>query len=225
MLASEVISDVRLELLEPVAGFWSDAELLNWLNRAETDFANRVRGLEGKATLSTSAGQSTYPLPANWISAVAIFYNDVADDGTDDWKPLEPTDLQRLSRETPGFLSRTTSDQGTPTQYFIWDRELNLYQVPDTDGDANVLMFFKAKPVALTATSQTINVDDTMAHALRHYILWKAWSKEKEFQLASDQQALYFQAVRDGLRSVKLQALNKRHQIDVQANIPFRMGQ
>lgn len=224
MLASDVISDVRLELMETSAAFWTDAELLTYLNRAELDFSNRVRGLESVATVSTVAGQTEYPLPQNWLSCVAVFYNDIHND-IDSWRRMDVTDLQELSLQNPNFLSRETQDRGTPNRIYFWNRSMYLETAPDVDGDANIKMFYKAKPVPITNVSQAINLDDSLAHALRHYILWKAWRKEKEFQLAADEQAMYFQAVKDGLRHLKLQALNKTHNLDVRSTSPFTLGE
>jgi len=221
MLASEIISDVRNELLEPVAGFWTDAELLNWINRAEKDFANRVRGFEGVATLSTVQGQVNYPLPANWLSAVAMFIKKVNDDLTVSWLPLTPTDLQEMSLYRPSFLNSTTNDQGTPARYFIWQNELYLDPIPDTTGDGNVKMFFKSKPVPLATTASSLNVDDTLADGVTAYVLKRAWKKEKEFELSAEQGQIYEQYVRLGLRSIKLRALNKINNIDLNSNRPF----
>jgi len=224
MLASDVISDVRLELMETSAAFWSDTELLTYLNRGELDFANRVRGLESVATVSTVAGQAEYPLPSNWLSCVAVFYNDRQND-TDSWRRLDVTDLQELSMQNPNFLSRDTTSRGTPDRVYFWNRSMYLETTPLDNGDANIKMFYKAKPVPITSVSQSINLDDSLSHALRHYILWKAWRKEKEFQLAADEQAMYFQSVKDGLRHLKLQALNKTHNLDVQSASPFTLGE
>jgi hypothetical protein len=205
MLASELITDIRTELLEPVAGFFSSTELLTWINPAQ---------------VSTVAGQATYELPANWLSAVLILYND-RQNGVDHWYPLEPTDLQRMSRERPNFLSTATEHLGKPCTFAIWDRTLILDPTPDTNGDGNVRMFFKSKAVPVPDVNSSINIDDTLAGAIRAFVLWKAWSKEKELALAAEQKALYDNFVRDGLRWVKLQALSKRHQIDVASAIPY----
>jgi hypothetical protein len=220
MTGTELITDIRNELLEPVAGFWTDAELLLWINRAEQDFVGRVRGLESQATVGTVIGQSEYPLPANWMSAVHIFYNDLQDN-VDSWRPLQPTDLQELALQDPNFLSTETTSRGKPDRYFIWDKKIVLYPTPDVTGDANVKMYYKSKPVSLSLASQSINVDDSLSGGIKAYVLWKAWTKEKEFELAKDQQELYYSFVRDGLRWVKLQALNKRHNIDVASGRPY----
>lgn len=223
MTGQEVINDIRQELLEPVPGFWTDPNLLTWINRAEQDYVGRIRGLESKATVSTVAGQASYELPANWLSSVAVFYND-EQNGVESWYPLEATDFQRLSLETPNFLNSSADSRSKPRQFTIWDKTLYLNPIPDTNGDGNIVMFFKSKPVPLTSANSSINIDDSLAGGLRAFVLWKAWSQEKEFALADQQKQLYDGFVRDGLRWVKLQTLNKVHNIDVRSGVAFSRG-
>ncbi|MGD9724879.1 MAG: DUF6682 family protein [Nitrospiraceae bacterium] len=214
MTGQEIINRVRRELLETSAGFWSDAELLDLINRAEQDFSNRVRGFEDTAVLSTVAGQSEYPLPANWLSATAIFYNNnVA--GQDDWILLSPADVNELAITNPNFLSvQGALATDYPLRYMIYRRSIHLIKAPGSDGPNSVRMFYKSKPVPLAQASDSINIDDTLSGAIEAYVLWKAWMKEKEFQLAEEQKGLYAGFVRDGLREVKLRAGNKLHNID-----------
>lgn len=214
MTGQEIINRVRRELLETSAGFWSDAELLDLINRAEQDFSNRVRGFEDSAVLSLVAGQSTYPLPANWLSATAIFFND-NQSGQDRWILLSPTDVNELALTDPNFLS-TQNALATdyPTKYMIYGRTIRFVKTPGYDGANNVVMFFKSKPVPLNTAADSINIDDTLGGAIEAFVLWKAWSKEKEFALAEEQKGLYAGFIRDGLREVKLRAGNKLHNMD-----------
>lgn len=207
MTGADVISDVRNELLEPVPGFFSDAELLNWINRAELDYSNRVRGFEDTATLAVVAGQSEYVLPSNCLSVVSVFYNDT-NGGRDSWRALEATDLQELSAD-PRFL--TNQDMQTtdvPSKYVIWNRNLILTKTPGQSGQF-LKMYYKSKPVPLQNVTDSLNVDDTLAGAVRAYVLWHAWTKEKEFAFAQSNQAEYNNFIQEGRRWVKLQALSK----------------
>lgn len=221
MTGQELVDDCRSELLERVAGFFGDDEMLRWLNQGERDFSNRVRGFEDVATLSVQAGQSSYPLPANWLSAVAIFFNNKVD-GIDSWSLLEPTDLQEMAAMHPNFLSpQNAQANDVPNKFFIWNRMIYLYKTPGADGDRTLLMYYKAKPVSLLNLTQSINTDDTLSGAIRAYIMWKAWTKEKELAMADEQKQLYYAGVRDGLRDVKLRALNKLNNLDVRSSLPL----
>ena len=221
MTGQDLITEIREELLEPIAGFWTDAELLRQLNRGESDFSQRVRGFEGAASASTLQGQTQYPLPANWFSSVGIFYNDKDISNNDHWYPLKPTDLQEMARENPDFLNASTSAQGKPKKFFIWQNSIYIFPAPDVTGDSNLKMFFKAKSTPLTSASSSLNVDDTLSGGIKAFVLWKAWEKEKEVEMADEQKQIYFDYVRQGLRMIKLRILNKINNVDIASNQPF----
>lgn len=221
MLASTIITRVRRQLVETVGAFWSDAELLDLINKGEADFHNEVRTLESKAFLSTVAGRADYPLPANWLSARALFYNNPDEAGNDAWSRLEPTNLEKQAQENPNFLSSATESRGTPQRYWIWDRTIYLDPAPETDGDSNVYMFFKSKPVALISASQDLNTDDSLADGIEAYVLKEAWAKEKEPDLADREALRYTDYVRKGRRYSKKQSGDQKYRMDIESGTPF----
>lgn len=224
MLASEIITDVRRELLETTAAFWSDAELLRHLNRGEKDYVNRTRILEDTAFLSTTTGTMDYQLPPNWVSAKLVLYNSKEEDTDDDaWQRLRPTSLEKMGQETPNFLATetTTSLEATPEKYFIWNNRIYLYPAPRNSKDSDLYLFYKAKPIALTSTDQSINIDDSLAEALTAYILWKAWAKGKETTLANEQASLYAEYIGQGRRWANRRSGDQRNKFDIESAIPF----
>ena len=226
MLASEVITDVRFELMEPVPGFWTDAELINQINRAQQDFTNKTRILEDSATMDTEAGRNTYPLPSNWLASKAVFYNLDAPPVSPTqkgWKRLEAFGLEKAAQMTPNFLSDDPSTFADSDRYFIWDKDLVVVPTPKEDGHV-IKMFFKCKPPTVNAPTDTLAIDDSLSGMYRAFVLWKAWMKEKELDLAKDQEVRYMQFVREGLRWVKLEAGDRSNQIDVRSPFPYTRG-
>jgi hypothetical protein len=223
MQAQDILTRVRQELVETVGSFWSDSELLTLLNKAERDFVNRTRILEDRAQLDIVAGQSRYPLPANWLSARAIFYNNKQGISTNPnrWRRLRPSNLEKRAQENQNFLSDEIEARGTPHTYWIWGRELVIEPVPEFNGSADLVLFFKSKPVALTASTQQINVDDSLSDGIEAYILWKAWKKEKEPDLADEAREEYAGFVRQGMRFVKKQSGDQRFRLDIESADPI----
>jgi len=222
MLASQVITDVRRELLETTGIFWSDAELLRHLNRAELDYVNKTRILEDSAQLTLSEGQADYPLPQNWLSSKPCFIKIVNSDGTFEWKRLWPTNIEKVSQESPNFLDTTQANsKGQPTHYWIWGRSFRLNRAPDTEHATVVYMFYKSKPIPITVLTQSINIDDSLSEALTSYILWKAWKKEKQLDLADGAYAEYAMWVAEGRKWVKKQAGDLRNMMDIQSSQSF----
>jgi len=222
MQAQQIITDARRELLETVGIFWSDAELLRLYNKAEMDFVNKTRMLEDTAQLTLIAGQSDYPLPQNWLSAKAIFIKVINDDSTFKWKRLWPSNLEKISQEDPNFLDTDTdSSQGLPSKYWIWGRSFRLNRAPSAQYATTVMMFFKSKPIPVTVLTQSINIDESVSDALTSYILWKAWKKEKEQDLADGAYAEYVGWIAEGRKWVKKQSGDQRFKFDIESGTGF----
>ena len=221
MQAQIIINDVRRELIEMSASYWSDAELLRHLNRAELDFVNKTRILEDTAQLSLIQGRLDYPLPSNWLSARAVFFKIVNTDGSFRWKRLYPTNLEKNSQQQPNFMDTTATGQGTPQRYWIWGRSMWLDKAPDLTNTTSLLLFFKSKPIAVATVGQQINLDDSLSEAITAYILAKAWAKEQEFDRASEHQLTYDRYVAEGRKWVKKQSGDQRNRLDIDSPIPF----
>lgn len=219
MQAQEIITRVRKELVETIGVFWSDAELLELINRGEKAYLNDIRWLEDKANLDTIVGIPNYQLPSNWVSAKAVFVNDLNSDGSDNWKRIYPTNLEKMAQESPNFLSEETEKRDTPRKYYIWGRELYLYPIPKVQ--QKVVLFFKSKSVPLTNATQSLNTDDSLADGIEAYVLWKAWKKEKEIDLAQEAREEYDAWISKGRRWVKKQSGDQRNRIDIESQFPF----
>jgi hypothetical protein len=221
MQAQQIITDVRRELVETSGAYWSDAELLRLINRAESDYVRHTRMLEDSATLSLTAGRIDYPLPSNFITMRAAFFKVESTDGTFEWKRLNPTNLEKTAQENPNFMNTATANRGTPQQYMIWQRSLYLDVAPDTDNDTTLLIFYKSKPIALTAASQELNIDDSLSEAITAFVLNRAWKKESEKDKADEQQEIYDRYVAEGRKWVKKQSGDQRYRIDIDSPVPF----
>jgi len=224
MLAQQILDDVRRELLEFGAqNFWSDAELLRHLNRAELDFINRTRLLEDSAQITLIQGRTDYPLPANWVSARLVMHNIPDVDGNPQWHRIYPSNLEKVAQENPSFLDNSDRSQGRPQKYYIWGNVLNLVPAPNADSASQLMLFYKSKPLAITnPATESIHIDDTLSEAITAYILWKAWAKEKESDLAEAQKQTYFEYVAEGRRWLKKKSGDQRYRIDLDSPISFQ---
>jgi len=221
MLASELISDIRKELLEITGNFWSDTELLRLINRALAHFSGEVRYGESSAFLSTEAGEAEYTLPAGCLSVKIVMYKEVNDGGDISWRKVQPSTLEEISRISSQFLNNATEQLDTPIYYAVWDRKIRLEPIPDVDGDSNLYIFFKERSRKVTDVTKSIPVDESLVEAIHDFVLWKAWMKEKEVQLAQDAKMRYDEGIRRGRRYVKKIAEAARHRMDIPSNIPF----
>jgi len=219
MLASQIITDVRRELIETSAQFWSDAELLRLINRAELDFTNKTRILEDSAQLTLVTGRLEYPLPGNWVSSRMVMHKTVNSDGTYAWHRIIPTNLEKMGQTTQNFLNTSTDNQGQPTKYWIWNRSLWLNRAPNDEHATSLYLFYKSKPISLTSTSSEINIDDSLSEAINEYVLWKAWKKEGEDDTAAEHELAYQKYVLEGRRWSKKQQGDRRVGMDIVSSV------
>lgn len=221
MQAQQIITQVRSALVEPVPGFWTDSELLSWINRAELDFNNRTHILEGKNFTATQQGISEYPLPSNCLSVTAMLLNTAVAGDDPNWQRIMPSNLEKTMQQNPNFLSTVTDSQAPARSYMIWGRTFYLSPTPDTTGSGNLVLFFKAKPIPLALASQQLNLDDSFQDGLIAYVLWKAWEKEQEVEKSEKQEMIYEKYVRFGLRWQKKQSSDQRFRLDISSPIPL----
>ena len=66
-----------------------------------------------------------------------------------------------------------------------------------------------------------LNTDDSLADGIEAYVLWKAWTKEKEPELALAQAAIYASFIREGRRFVKKQTGDRRIGLDIDSPTPM----
>lgn len=225
MIALDVITQVRSALVEPIPGFWTNTELLGWINRAERDFANRTHIFQDIATTSTVIAQSKYPLPANLLSVKALMYNNIGSAGlvaaTPNWVRLVPSNIEKFAQETPNFMSTTTDTLNYPRKYAIWQNELYLYPPPVVGGSSDLVLYFIAHPIAITDINAQLNLDDAFEDGIIAYVLSKAYQKENEIDKMKDQAAIYNDYVKLGLRTAKKQSGDQRYKLDISSPQPF----
>lgn len=221
MTTQDILDQIRSALVEPVPGFWSNEELLLWINRGQLDFVNRTRVMEDKYQTSTQASVGVYPLPENCLSVRAIFINLATVGQTANWVRLTPTNLEKNAQQAPNFTANGTGQTGDPASYMIWNKELYLFPIPRDNGSDNLMMFFKSKPLDITASDQPLGLDDSLHEALIAYVLWRAFEKEKEFDQAQYQRGIYEGYIQQGLRWAKKQSGDQRYRLDISSPTPF----
>lgn len=218
MKASEIITRVRKELVETIGVFWSDAELLELVNKGERSYLNEIRWLESRAYLDTIAGIPNYSLPSNWLSERAVFINNITND-VDNWQRVWPSTLEKIAQESPNFLSEETEKRGTPNKFYIWSREIFLYPIPEES--QKLALYYKSKPIPLATANDSLNTDDSLADAIEAYVLWKAWKKEKEIDLAQEARDEYNEWILKGRKWVKKQSGDLRRRMDIDSQYPI----
>lgn len=138
---AQLITAVRDEVSEPTAGFWSDAEITRWINRANYDLA-AVAGIESatSGTITTIDGTESYTTPTGFGLVEQV-----------EW--VDPNNSDTFLLLTPMAVENRVDGKGQPTGFFILGDLLFLTPKPDAAYTLRV-WFYKAG-VTLTLTTDT----------------------------------------------------------------------
>lgn len=217
---NEIVNDLRSEIIEPSPTFFSQARMLALINLAQNEYVRRTRVLQSYAYTSTVQGQSVYPMPSDWLGSEKVLYN-LPNGGIDAWRPLIPTNIEKMSQESPNFLSNTVEMQGVPTKYYVMDHNLYIFAKPKTSGTNDLFLFYEAKPIKLLSLNDSLSIDDSLYPGVRAYILSKLWKQDNEDAKAKEERDLFELEVGRGFKWKNKRILDGRWSIDVPSFVPY----
>jgi len=126
--AAEALQEVRSLIDESTAGFWTDAEINNWVIDGAVDISAKTLCYEHKNSIKLVASQLEYndfvSAPAsNGIAQVLEVYRCVYDDESNVYRSL-----QRIHPRQIGRLSNSTA--GPPHYYYHFGGKIGLFPLP-----------------------------------------------------------------------------------------------
>lgn len=119
-LASTIITNVRYYLTDSTESFWSDTELLVWLNDGIMDVIARSQCLETTEMLPLAIEIYEYPIGENYIGVKEVVF---IDNDTSEEKALIPGSPDHFGR---------SEDADEPTHWYEWNGSVFAYPAIDT---------------------------------------------------------------------------------------------
>ena len=128
-----MFQEVRKNLSESTAGYWSDLEIYSQLNRGQSHIVSKSRCLKKTVTITTITSTQEYDLKDNSFADIL----DIAEDGVyfymsgTTYMPLTQKSKKQLAMEYPGWQGTAAS---TPMFYY-WDKAaktIGLYPKPNS---------------------------------------------------------------------------------------------
>lgn len=186
----EIVNRIEIALNDVGNIHWTPTELLLWINDAASEVV--IRRPPATATIQTltlaSGTLQTIPNTARMLLDVVR--------GGNGW-PISQADRQLLDQQSPGWHIEAESDI---IQHFTYDvrSPTNFYVYPPAVAGTQVEALLSLSPVAVTAFTDTIDMESQYLVPLTNYVLWRSLSKESEYgntQLANN----YFQAFTDSI--------------------------
>lgn len=142
MNKAELIQAIRDELLEPVEGFWTNAELLRWINEYNHELTKAALVEADPYSFAVSPGGTALPSDCWKIFRVEV-------DGY---------------RVFPANLEHRTDSTGFPAYYYVLNNK--LYFIPEPDGDYTGEIWYYRK-----ATDLISDTDTPIFPAEYHYLI------------------------------------------------------
>ena len=176
-LASTIITDARTYLNETSAGFWSDTELLTWLNDGILDIVSRTRCLEISEDITLVAGQLEYTIRTDYLGIESIYYHPSGE--YKGLKMVEPRDIGHIEAI------------GEPDEWYEWDGKIGFspLTLESSSGDT-VTLYLILNPEIVTLADK-ITIPAIYDRALTLYIVSKGHLKERRIDKAAQLMAEY----------------------------------
>lgn len=164
---------------------WTSAELLEWVNagvRAIAEHRPDATNLVAVLTLVAGTKQS---LPTGGLALLDVMRNVGG-------RAIRQTSMGTLDAVAPDWHTATAAatenycyDPRTPRVFWVY---------PPAVADAQVEAKYQAAPSAMTATTDTVPLNDMYLNALLDYTLYRAFTKDAEFNATADRAKMHLAA-------------------------------
>ena len=193
LTVAQLIDDAARELQDPEHTRWSRAALLDWFNAAQRAFAeHRPDQMAQPRDLVLVAGWRQ-ELPADALTLI-----DITNNANAMQRRITKTDLWTLDAVAGAWRSASPARE---VQHFMLDlgspREFLVY--PPVAAGTKVRAVLGTAAVDLASEADAPSVPERWMDALRHFVLFRAWSVDAEFggnaTLAAAHRGLYNEAL------------------------------
>lgn len=181
--AATVITRVRADLNEASASFWTEANLLQWIDEAVWEVVNRTQPLEsGVSDIIVIENTRFYSIPStisgvSFGSVVKVEY-DMGLSGNTIRQP-QIYDLTRVPFTK--LRGNEEKEKGNPKTFSVWANNLYIWPIPRSTQAGNTIYIYNAGfPSGVTATASPIETPAYFDLALLHYVKAKGLFRDRQ---------------------------------------------
>lgn len=190
------LAEMRTEVLTRLgeqAGFYTTANINQWLNDGMDDIALRLEPKVTSATLTTTNNQGEYSLPENLISIKTVLYLDTTPT-PDQYRELTETTYLQLFRENPAWENDTCTL--LPERWY-WRPEMiiGVYPKPETGTTDGLRIIYTCRPDEMTDETDVTTMWDYLDRVCILYAVMRARMKDRDDQRALMAKAEWTEAV------------------------------
>lgn len=169
--AQTIITRSRYLLNEATASFWSDTELLTYVNEGQVDIATRALCIQTYDSITLASNTVEYTPSVNYIKVLGAYYVDSAG---------AKYQLQEKSINE----SVEAYHETIPAYYYDFGGKLGVFP-PLTSATTQYVKFFMAMKPTSVGLSDNVTVPAIYDNALIYYVCSKALLRDRQFGKAA----------------------------------------
>jgi hypothetical protein len=187
LTGANLIDRIQDTLQDTTSVRWPEAELLRYINDAQREIVNfkpEASATHANVTLVAGTEQS---LPSGGLRLIKVTRNmsGAASDATGK-RAIRIVDVDILDSQEPDWHDPTVTGDaahGTTVKHYAFDPDdpKKYYVYPGVSGSVYIEIVYSGSPTDLSATSDTISIDDIYGNAIIDFVLYKAYLKDAEY--------------------------------------------
>ena len=175
--AAQIILNARSYLNDASAAFWSDTEMLQWVNDGLVDLVSRSHCLETTEDINLIVNQVEYAITSTYIVVKAVRY-------------VDANDVERgLTTGNPSEVGRI-EDVDVPVHWYDWGGNIGIYPTLSSVVDEKVTLYLVTRPIAI-AVGAAVPTPAIYDKALTLYVVAQAWAKDRQMSKYAQAVARY----------------------------------
>lgn len=188
LTGANLIDRIQDTLQDTTSVRWPEAELLRYINDAQREIVNfKPEASATHANIALSAG-TEQSIPSGGLRLIKVTRNmsGTASNATGK-RAIRIVDIDILNSQEPDWHDPDAAvgdaAHGTNVKHYAFDPDdpKKFYVYPGVSGDAYLEIVYSGAPTDLSATSDTISLDDIYGNAIIDFVLYKAYLKDSEY--------------------------------------------
>jgi hypothetical protein len=181
--AQVIINNARTYLNESSASFWTDTEMLVWVNDGMEDIVTRTHALETTESVSLVADTIEYTITSTYITVKAVHYVDA---NSKVWG------LKKGSPEHLGTDAFSEMQLEVPAFWYDWGGKVGVYPSLSSVTTETVTVYLVTRPTAIII-SANVTTPAIYDKALTLYVVAQAWAKDRQTARYAHFMGMYMQ--------------------------------